>query len=167
MKRVKQVFLGLSVVFFLLALAMQAASYLKPLNLLVSRQVKSPDYVIIISIVMMIISIITWFAGIFLTKLQGSDTKLESGSGDWLVGILILIRIIIKTPLRLNLLFLGFLIYLVASSLLNPTVPNEINSRLKIFGAVCSALNLHALILLSASPQGEGEDQQADKPRST
>jgi hypothetical protein len=155
MKRAKIFFLALAAIFFLLAFGTHIASFLEPTSLLPSGQVVSPDIMVIVSAVMLSVSIIVWFAGFFLTDLQGPHLKPEGGGGDWLAGIGILIQLVIRIPLWLNLVFLGFLVYLIATSFLIRAGSDELTTRLQIFGAVCSALNLHAIILLSASPRKE------------
>jgi len=155
MKRAKLFFLVLAAIFFLLAFGMHIASFLEPASLLPSGQIVSPDVMVIVSAVLLIVSIIVWFAGFFLTDLQGPQLKSEGTGGDWLAGIIIIFRLVLRIPLWVNLVFLGFLVYLIAASFLIRAGSGELTTRLQIFGAVCSALNLHAVILLSASPRKE------------
>lgn len=144
----------LAAAFFLLAFVMHLASFLEPLSSLAARQVHV-DTVIILSGVVLLLSIINWFAGVFLTDLQENQSKNESGAGDWLTGIVNLVRLVLRTPLWMNLTALVFIGYLVATFLLIPAGSYEQLARLKTFGAVCSALNLHAFLLLSAQPPVE------------
>jgi hypothetical protein len=143
----------LAAVLFLLALGMHIISFLEPTSLLPSGQVVSLTTMMIISGVMLSASIIVWFAGIFMTDLRGPQSIPWGGGPNSLAGLIILFQLVARSPLWLNLVLFVFLIYLIAASFLIRVGSDELTTRLQLFGALCSALNLHTLLLLGAAPR--------------
>ena len=153
MKQTKIFFLALAAVLFLLALGMHIASFLEPTRFLPSEQSVSLNTMMIVSGVMLSVSIVVWLIGIFMTDLRGPQSTPWAGGPNSLAGLIILFQLVMRSPLWLNLVFLGFIGYLIAAPSLIRVGSNELTARLQIFGAVCSALNLHALLLLGVAPR--------------
>jgi hypothetical protein len=58
----------------------------------------------------------------------------------------------------LNFVLFVYLMYLIAASVLIRVGSDELTTRLQLFGALCSALTLHALLLLVAAPRIDPKD---------
>src|SRR5574340_90084 len=144
MTRTRGIFLALAAVLFVIAFGMHTTSLFQAGPLI------SSTAAIILSAVTISLSIFVWLAAFFMAN----RVKSEGAGSDEFYALYMLFMLVRASPLWVNLVMLVFIAYLVATSMLVLPGAGDMASRLRIFGAVCSALDLHALLLLGTIDRG-------------